>query len=238
MLIPTVIYKDKNFIAINKPAGLLTHGVLYNAEKTELKEQTVVDWLIKEYPEIQSVGDDRKTRPGIVHRLDRDTSGTLIIARNQKFFDYFKDLLKKGEVKKTYIALVYGKIEKRLLIDRPIGLRSGTTRRSVKAKKMKMVKEAITEVIPISSFNYKGEYLSLVNAFPKTGRTHQIRIHLASIGHSIVGDPLYGRKKNPFDLKRQFLHAKSLEFNLENGKRIKIESELDEELKIIISKIS
>lgn len=226
-----VIYEDKNFLAVYKPAGTLTHSAQLRIKNVELRieKPTLVDWLLKHYPEIKNVGDESQTRPGIVHRLDKDTSGVILIARNQKYFEYLKNLFQTRQIKKTYLALVYGKLEPKTgVIKKPISLKSGAIKRTV--WKGRLEKEAITEYKVIKSF----PLFSLVEVMPKTGRTHQIRVHLSSIGHSIVGDSLYGSKENPFGLKRQFLHAKSLEFSPEEGKRIKIEAELPEDLKEIL----
>ena len=250
-----IIYEDKDFIALNKPAGILVHGTrISNLQIPRLrqgfggqaisKERTLVEELLKLYPEMGGVGDDPENRPGIVHRLDKDTSGVLIVARNQKFFDYLKGLFQKHEVKKTYLALVWGEISSGGMIDEPIGLKPGTIKRSVRYKNLpigrqtlKMVKEAITEYKPLKKFSLDGENFTLLELNPKTGRTHQLRIHLASIHHSIVGDSLYGPKKNPWNLERQFLHAKSIEFSSMSGKRIKLEAEMPEELKRILENL-
>lgn len=248
-----LIHEDKNFLALYKPAGLLTHDAQFRiknsrhersslkAAELRIKEPTLVDWLLKKYPEIKSVGDDPQTRPGIVHRLDKNTSGVILAARNQKYFEYLKELFQTGQIKKTYLALVWGKTEPKIgVIKKPISIKSGTVKRTVWSGRSE--KEAITEYrvirlikLKVNKTNKEKEQVfSLVEVMPKTGRTHQIRVHLASIGHPIVGDSLYGPKDNPFDLKRQFLHAESIEFTAENGKRIKIEAGLPEELKTLI----
>ena len=229
-----IIYEDKNFLAINKPAGLLVHQI-------NLKPKyTLVDWLIKRYPDVKGVGDAPEIRPGIVHRLDKDTSGVILIARNQKYFEYLKELFypygRQGkQIKKTYLALVWGEIKQKIgEIIKPISLKSGGVKRTV--WKGKMEKEAITEYkVKKIVKNEEGKVFSLVEVMPKTGRTHQIRIHLASISHPIVGDSLYGSKTNPFNLERQFLHAESLEFPIEEGRMIKIEAELPEDLQNVLS---
>ncbi len=230
MLSPEIIYEDENFLAVNKPVGVLIHKV--KSSKFKDSEETLVDWLLKNYPEVKNVGDEPEIRPGIVHRLDKDTSGVVLIAKNQKYFDYLKSLFEKNEIKKTYLTLVWGKVEPRSgIIDKPIGI-TKTVKRTI--GKGKMLKEAITEYKVIKFF----PFFSLVKVFPKTGRTHQIRVHLSSIGHPIVGDLLYSRKQNPFGLKRQFLHAESLEFNLMEGGHIKIEAELPEELNKLILRLT
>ena len=236
-----IIYEDKNFLAVNKPAGVLVHSIKDSRFKIQdSKEETLVDWLLNKYPEIKNVGDDPKTRPGIVHRLDKDTSGVILIARNQKYFEYLKKLfspygIQGKQIKKTYLALVWGEIKQKIgEIIKPISLKSGGVKRTV--WKGKMEKEAITEYkVKKIVKNEEGKVFSLVEVMPKTGRTHQIRIHLASIGHPIVGDSLYGSKTNPFNLERQFLHAESLEFPIEEGRMIKIEAELPEDLQNVLS---
>lgn len=226
--------------------------------KNEEKETTLTTEILKIYPEIAKVGDlpvgrqAIQERPGLVHRLDKETSGILVIARNQKTFEYLKELFVNRKIKKTYLALVQGKFkEKRGIIDKPISLKPDTTRRTT--SRGKMTKEAITEYEVLKTFEVPVElilnsnpresvkknlresaFFNLLKIFPKTGRTHQIRVHLASIGHPIIGDAVYGKKINPFGLTRQFLHAESLEFNLEDGKRIKLEADLPNELKGII----
>jgi len=257
-----VIYEDKNFLAVYKPAGLLVHQTkiskLPNYPITQLP--TLVDWLIKNYPEVKNVGDSPGIRPGIVHRLDKDTSGIILIARNQKYFEYLKNLFATGQIKKTYSALVYGEVKPKTgIIKKAIYLKPGTTKRSVWQGKME--KEAITEYkvlkyfiktqmntdkntdkhgyIRVNRFSHPHESAyTLLSVWPKTGRTHQIRVHLASIQHPVVGDTLYGPKTSPFNLKRLFLHAESLEFSLENGRRMKIESGLPNELNDVLDKIS
>ncbi|MDP3052897.1 MAG: RluA family pseudouridine synthase [bacterium] len=237
----SLIYETKDFIAVNKPSGVLVHPIESQKEQTEL---TLVDWVLERYPEVKNVGDDPIIRPGIVHRLDRDTSGVIIICRNQQFFEYLKNLFKTHQIKKTYLALVWGKLEpKSGEINAPIGIKSGTIKRTVCQRKAKDIKEAITEYKVLNYYQYKSDLnqhesatFSLLKVTPKTGRTHQIRIHLASVNHSVVGDKLYGFKKLkiPFDLNRQFLHATSLEFSSADGHRIKLEAELPEELRRII----
>ena len=180
------------------------------------------------------MGDAPQIRPGIVHRLDKDTSGVLIAARNQKFFDYLKNLFQNHEVKKTYLALVWGELKSGGVIEKPIGLKPGTVKRSVRARNMKMIKEAVTEYKPLNFLGKNGEKFTLVKLMPKTGRTHQLRVHMASINHPVVGDSLYGPKTNPWNLNRQFLHAESVEFTSAEGKRVKIEAGLPEELQKIL----
>lgn len=222
MLEIDIVFENEDFVVINKPAGVLVHSTKYN-------EESLVDWLIKRYPYIIDVGED-KNRPGIVHRLDKETSGLLLIAKNQKAFDYFKKLFQERKIKKGYLALVYGEIKnKKGVIDKPIGIVASSVKRSTAAQKMKELKEAITEYEVIKVFEWQKEKLTLLRVFPKTGRTHQIRVHLASIGHPIVGDKIYGRKKEKIAV-RLFLHAYSLEFPSPNGTTLRLEVDLPEDL--------
>ncbi len=244
---PKVIYKDEDFLVLNKPAGLIVHP----AKSSD--EESVTKWLLENFPEVKDVGDkpiERASlrsssfggpRPGIVHRLDKDTSGILVVARNQKAFEYLKNLFQNHQVKKTYLALVCGWLkEKEGLIDKPIGILSGSVRRTTHIKNANMIKEAKTrykvrkelELKDPSASSGQANF-SLLELEPLTGRTHQIRVHLNSIGHPVVGDKLYGRK-NPLNLSRQFLHADSIEFTLPNGSQLKVGVDLPEELERVI----
>jgi len=109
-MLPKIIYEDKNLIAVDKPGGILVHPARNEKPRTK-NELTLVDFLLKKYPEIKNVGDDKKTRPGIVHRLDKDTSGVILVARNQKYFEYLKNLFQTHQIRKIYIALVWGEIK-------------------------------------------------------------------------------------------------------------------------------
>lgn len=241
-----IIYEDENFLAVNKPAGLLTHAI-----KSKIREETLTDWLLKKYPKIKNVGDDPENRPGIVHRLDKDTSGVLLVAKNQKFFEYLKSIFQARQIKKKYLALAYGKLAPRQglpaeiltrtgIIEKPIALKTGSLKRTTRlnSKKAKMIKEALTHYQIKKYYESGGHFFTLVELEPKTGRTHQLRVHLASVGHPIVGDKLYGAKNNFLNLERQFLHAESVEFSLENGKRIKIEADLPPELQNILKQLN
>lgn len=228
---PELIYSDKFLAVVNKPAGLLVH--LSPCQKN--KEPTLVDWLLKKFPQVKNVGDDPKYRPGIVHRLDKDTSGVMLIALNNQFFEYLKNLFAKKEVKKTYLAIVSGWLKERSgRIEKSIGIKSGTTKRSVYS--LKMAKEAITEYKLVANFQIDSNKMALVKVFPLTGRTHQIRLHMAYIGHPVIGDALYGGKKNASLALRQMLHCLSLEFSTKEGQRVKYEAEPPEDFWQILKK--
>mgnify|MGYP001617786967 CR=1 FL=1 len=224
-----MIYEEPDFLVINKPAGLIVHSVNGG------DEPSVVSWLAGKYPETQAVGDDTENRGGIVHRLDRDTSGVMIIPRTQEAFLFFKNLFQTKAVKKTYLALVYGvPKEQKGTIDRPIGLNAGTVKRTVHVKNAKMVKDAVTDYEVIKTFAIGGVQASLVRVSPRTGRTHQIRVHMASLGCPVVGDTLYGPKKQSVKISRQFLHADSIEFSTPRGNRLTISADMPEELAVLI----
>jgi len=231
-----IIYENKDIIVLNKPAGMMVHGV---ANKVST-EPTLTDILLKKYPEIRTVGDEPDMRPGIVHRLDKDTSGVMVVARNQPSFEYLKSLFKTRDIQKTYIAVVSGvPKEKQGIIDRPIGIINGTTKHSVESKKM--AKPAVTEYEVLKTAQAEDgsgceTSFALLSVRPKTGRTHQIRVHLTSIGHPIVGDALYGPKKQPPWASRLMLHAASIEFSDGSGGRLRFDAEVPEELEKIFSK--
>ncbi len=226
-----IIYEDDDILAVNKPAGLLVHG----AENS--KETTLVDWLIKNYPEIKNIGED-PMRPGIVHRLDKDTSGVLLVAKKQKAFEYLKSQFQNRKIKKKYLALVHGIVKNdKGLIELPIAKsKKDFRKKAVRGKITGKIRDAITEYKVIKRF----PGYTLIEAFPKTGRTHQIRVHLKALNHPIVCDKLYGFKKQicPFDLGRQFLHASSLEFNLSSGGRIKLEADLPDDLQNVLNMLN
>lgn len=216
----SVIYEDKNFLAINKPAGVLVHHA-----SGEKNGEALTDWLISNYPRIKDVGDDTENRPGIVHRLDKYTSGILLIPKTQEYFSYLKNLFQRHEVQKTYLALVRGVVkDDEGVIDKPIGLNPGTVKRTVFTKNAKMIKEAVTHYKVMERLQNH----TLLEVYPKTGRTHQIRVHLASIGYPVVGDKVYGGKDNSLD--RLFLHAYSVEFSPEPGKNLKLTADLPDDL--------
>src|SRR3990167_9090887 len=204
-----IVYEDDDVVVINKQAGISVHPGI-----NELSG-TIANALIAKYPEIIGIGED-PIRPGIVHRLDKDTSGLLVVARNQKTFEFLKKEWQEGRVVKKYFALVWGcpKKESGEIVSELARSRKDFRKRMVvKTGKEKEIqgKMAITEYKVIKKFK---DY-SLLEVYPKTGRTHQIRIHMASLGHSVVGDKVYGKnKKIPEGLTRQFLHAYYLSFGL------------------------
>ena len=222
-----IIYEDEDVIVIDKPAGMVVHST----ENSKTNYKTLVNALLNYFPKIKNVGED-EFRPGIVHRLDKETSGLLIIAKNNQAFDYLKEQFQKRKIEKHYLALVAGKLKKEKgVIEKPISRSKKTPTKQMVIEKIftaKKIKEAKTEYSVIKKYNG----YTLVKAIPKTGRMHQIRIHFASIGHPIVGDKKYSfkRQKNLLKLNRHFLHAAYLKFILPCGRMIELESKLPKEL--------
>lgn len=220
-----VIYEDDDMLVINKEKGIVVHpgngnpdGTLANAVMARCKGG------------LSGIG--RKIRPGIVHRIDKDTSGLVIIAKNDKAHINLSNQIQKRKVKKTYIALVRGVIkENEATINMPIG-------RSTKDRKKMAVskngKEAITNFKVLKRFT--GYTLLEVNI--ETGRTHQIRVHLAEIGFPIVGDMVYSNGKNPFNVEGQMLHAAKLELkHPTTQKDVTFEATLPEYFKKIVKEL-
>jgi len=229
----SIIYEDNDIIAVNKPAGIVTHRVNLKSQtlptgrqvselKTKEKEIFLTDLLLEKFPEIKSVGDEPDFRPGIVHRLDKDTSGVLIVAKNQKAFEYLKSLFQSRQAVKKYIALVEGKLKNdKGVIDLPIGRSASDFRKKLASEKAEgVLRDAVTEYKVLE----KLDGYTLVEAYPKTGRTHQIRVHFKAMGNPVACDHLYGGRKMvcPDGLARHFLHANFLEFNLPSGPRVKL----------------
>jgi 23S rRNA pseudouridine1911/1915/1917 synthase len=227
------IYEDENILVINKPAGIQVHP------DANERENTIANALVAQYPHIKEVHDGSLgafLRPGIVHRLDKDTSGVLVIAKTSETLQMLKEMFLERKVSKKYLAVVYGKLRNRRgIITKPIA-RAGNYRKQViaGAKTKTKVRGAVTEYKVLKSF---GDY-SLLEVFPKTGRMHQIRIHLFSIGHPIAGDKLYRLKniKDSLAAKRQLLHASDLNFKFFN-ENYKFHAELPYDFSSALSKL-
>jgi len=208
-----ILFENDSFLVINKPSGIQVHPS--DAEK----KKTVANWLIAQYPAMQNVGDD-SLRPGIVHRLDKDTSGVMAIAKTQEAFENLKALFSDRAIQKKYLAIVHGTPESSEgEIDLPIARSRSFRKQTIVhdgTQHKGRTREALTRHATISTFSNKNQHYSLLNVFPKTGRMHQIRIHLSTIGHPIVGDTLYSRKDfpNPPEIQRFLLHAHTLSFFL------------------------
>ena len=206
-----IAHEHPHFLVINKPAKLLVH-----APHAESEAITLVDWLIAKFDDIRSIGSD--DRPGIVHRLDKDTTGLIIIPRNNCAHAYFSDLFKNRKIQKTYLAIVKGHPDKEGEIDLEIARNPYDRNKMthVTGKNVSKIKSKIRQAKTFYKIiEYFDEY-SLVEAKPVTGRTHQIRVHFAGIGHPLLGDPVYGEKSKI--ISRHALHAQKLEFEFEGEK--------------------
>lgn len=220
-----IVYEDSDVIVVNKPQGLCVHPAPGN------ERGTLVNGLV------YHCGDELSAingviRPGIVHRIDKDTSGLLIVAKNNEAHLKLSEQLKERKAMRKYVALVNGNIkEDSGTINKPIG------RNPSDRKKMAVVfdgREAVTHFNVLERF---GQY-TLVECILETGRTHQIRVHMASIGHSIVGDPLYGIKKEKFNLNGQLLHAKTIGFvHPRTGEMMEFTSDIPEYFENVLEKL-
>lgn len=234
------IFEDKNIVVADKPSGVLVHPTQAG------EKNTLVDFLVEKYPEIKNLDWPDKSRAGIVHRLDKDTSGVIILAKNPEILTKLQAQFKNHEVQKTYQALVLGKLDKGGKVEADI------TRGSAGLQKVmdftysfsKDSRAAITEYKPLEHYKYKKDDLTLVEVKPKTGRMHQIRVHLKHIGFPIIGDQLYNikpskRLSKELELNRQFLHAVKLEINDPiSGDKLVFESDLSGDLKNILTKLT
>ncbi len=219
----TIVYEDSDIVVIDKPAGLVVHPAAGH------DSGTLVNALLGYLPDLEGIGGE--VRPGIVHRLDKDTSGLMVAAKNDRALQFLQQQFKSRTVKKMYLALVEGIVEPRAgMIDAPVG-RSKTQR-----KKMAVTpagRPAATRYRVRSI--YRDPDLSLVEAYPETGRTHQIRVHFAWLKHPLVGDKTYGRQKPIVPIERHFLHAASLSLTLLSGEILTFTSNLPPDLQRVIA---
>ncbi len=225
-----IIFENKDMVVLNKPSGVLIHAT-HNKEN-----DTLADWVLENFSECKNIGEEG--RGGIVHRLDRGTSGLVVIARNIETYKELKDLFKNRKIKKKYYALVWGcPKEKSGIINKEIAALNGK-RRTIEVwsqKKSSKARDALTRWKVVDS----SEEFALLDVDPETGRMHQIRVHLSSIGHPIVCDNLYsGKKKCPEQLNRLFLHSYKLSIPYKEGEKIDIEVPIEYELKEFLDIIS
>jgi 23S rRNA pseudouridine1911/1915/1917 synthase len=221
----TIIYEDVDMLVVDKPAGLVVHPAPGHASGT------LVNALLAHSPEMQSMGMDA-TRPGIVHRLDKDTSGLLVVAKNDRALRYLSNQFKERSTEKTYIALLHGHLSPAQgSIDAPID------RDPRYRQRMAMVAGGRPAQTAYRVLRFVGAY-TLVEATPHTGRTHQIRVHFAGIGHPVAGDPVYGSRHATPGLGRQFLHATRLRIRLpSSGEEREFSSPLPADLASVLAKL-
>jgi len=228
---PYVIYEDKNLLVVNKPAGIIAAG------DGKTKEETLINLLTELYPELKKVGNP--PRYGLVHRLDKDTSGVILIAKNSKSLQFLQKQFEQRKVQKKYLALVYGRVAgNKGMVETLIG-RDKNNRLKQKAylsidpeAKRKGLRQAITLWKVLKRFK---DY-TLLEVFPKTGRKHQIRAHLLFLGHPIVGDRLYAPKKD-HPISRLFLHSQKISIKLPDEKDKTFVAPLPDELNKFLEKL-
>jgi 23S rRNA pseudouridine1911/1915/1917 synthase len=231
VLEPTVLFENDDVLVVDKPSGLVVH------EDGRTDEYSVVDWVRMHHPYMEGVGEPQRLpngtiidRPGVVHRLDRDTSGVLVLAKNQAAFTHLKRQFQLRGVTKNYTAFVYGTFRAREysgIITTPIGRSRGDFRQWAAGAAAKgNMREAVTHYRVIA----ENDIAACIELEPKTGRTHQIRVHLKSIGHPIVNDVRYAPKRPAvLGLSRLALHASAITLALPEGKVITVESPLPED---------
>lgn len=223
---PIILFEDESVLVIDKPVGWLVH------EDGKTEASTVVNWFLNRCPEVQGVGEEGFTndgtkldRSGVVHRLDRETSGVLVLAKTQDVYSWLKEQFQNRQIHKEYRAFVYGRLHDRWgTINRPIGRSQKDSRmRSSMPGAKGMMRDAVTDFERIGVGEYEDEPFSYVKLIPKTGRTHQLRAHLRALDRPIVGDKLYAHYKinesNNIGLDRMALHAHILEWTLPNGEK-------------------
>ncbi|MCI0395579.1 MAG: RluA family pseudouridine synthase [Chloroflexi bacterium] len=219
-------YEDEDMILVNKPAGMVVHPAAGHPQGT------LVNAILAHCPDLAGVGGEK--RPGIVHRLDKDTSGLLLVAKNDQAMRYLQAQFKRRTVTKIYLALVEGRFgQAEVLIDAPIG-RDPHNRKKMAVIPPNNSATARPAQTRVRLLGYYGDF-SLVECRPLTGRTHQIRVHLAFAGYPIAGDLVYGRRKQRLDLDRHFLHAAELTFKRpSDGRELTFKAELPRELQRLL----
>lgn len=228
-----ILYQDADVIVVNKPAGMVVHPAAGHAGGT------LVNALLHHVDDLSGIGGEK--RPGIVHRLDRGTSGVMVVAKNDAAHEELSRQFHDREVEKDYLALVWGVVQAGRRIDAPIG-RDPDNRKKMSAKARRS-REAVTRIVRVEPLT---PALTLAQVAIHTGRTHQIRVHLSAIGHPIVGDTLYGglHRRVPGDIKavlrleRPFLHAGRLVFKHPvDGRRMEFISELPADLANVLEEL-
>jgi 23S rRNA pseudouridine1911/1915/1917 synthase len=243
---PTVIYEDADVMVINKPYGMLVHE-----DWQKNSNQTLVEWFLKRVPAAQGVGEQTATpdgkpleRSGVVHRLDRETSGVIIMAKTPEAHAHLKAQFHDRLAHKEYRAFVYGRMHERWgTIDRPIGRSNKDFRlRSAQRGARGLLRPAVTDWERIATGQYEGQIFSYLKLNPKTGRTHQLRVHLKANDRPIVQDVLYSGKlrhqSNNLGLNRLALHAHILEIVLPSGQKERFIAPVPHEFELAAERIS
>ncbi|MBI5505659.1 MAG: RluA family pseudouridine synthase [Deltaproteobacteria bacterium] len=219
-----VLFEDAFVVAVNKPAGMVVHPAVGN------RSGTLVNAVLGRYPGAALPGEP--TRAGIVHRLDRDTSGVILVARTVAAHESLARQFRERTVKKVYWAVVLGKVAGEGRIDAPIGRHPSDRKRM--STRGRPARSAVTDVRPLESFGGA----TLIEARPLTGRTHQIRVHLAARGWPILGDSVYGGTRAPAMIGRQALHAASIEFaHPDTGRRLTVSAPLPSDFEALLARL-
>jgi 23S rRNA pseudouridine1911/1915/1917 synthase len=226
-----ILYEDDDLILVNKAAGMVVHPAAGH------ESGTLVNAVLAHCPDLPGIGGER--RPGIVHRLDKETSGLILVAKNDNALRFLQAQFKKRTVEKVYLALCEGHFRAgEALIDAPIG-RDPRNRKRMAVIPPNASAQSRPAQTRVSVVDYYDPNHSLLECRPLTGRTHQIRVHLAFAGHPIVGDEVYGRRKQTIALSRHFLHAAGLTFmRPSDGREMSFRVELPEELRAILEKLT
>jgi 23S rRNA pseudouridine1911/1915/1917 synthase len=259
-----ILYEDKDFVAVNKPAGLVVHddgkqlAMTTNAKGkavTAKKEPVLTDWVLKKYPKMKKVGEPIVMtngtvidRPGIVHRLDRGTSGVIVIAKNQKSYAALKEQFQARSVTKKYLAFVYGQFEDKYgTVNRPMGRSKNDFRKwSAQRGARGELRPAETWYTVLGSSlglddgtgRRSGNGYSYIEVEPKTGRTHQIRVHMKAINHPVVCDSLYAPERPcALGFGRTALHAHALTFHKMNGEAVTVTAPIPADFKKACKKL-
>ncbi len=221
----TVVHEDDQLLVVDKPPGLVVHPGSGNATGT------LVHGLLARYPDVAGVGED--LRPGIVHRLDRDTSGLMLVARTAEALDALGAALRSRTVTRRYRTLVWGHVvEPRGMVDAPI---ARSPREPTRMAVVVGGREARTTYEVVGRYDDPAEFTQLT-CLLETGRTHQIRVHLKAIGHAVVGDTRYGGARQKLEIPRQFLHAEHLAFaHPASGERMAFDSALPLDLTAVLA---
>jgi 23S rRNA pseudouridine1911/1915/1917 synthase len=240
-----IIFEDHQLIIIDKPAGLIVHN------PPGQNNQSVVDFLIKHTPEIEKLSWPYPERPGIVHRLDKDTSGIVILAKNPQTLEFLQNQFRDRTVQKEYISLCFGYVKpEQGSVVAEIARHSGKGKQTIVPEDEELAEKVVkgktrpaqTDYQTLKHYEYKKQLLTLVLNKPKTGRMHQIRIHMKHLGFPLIGDPLYffkpsKRLSKELDISRQFLHAQKITFLHPEKGKMQFFSDLSEDLKKILSKL-
>jgi 23S rRNA pseudouridine1911/1915/1917 synthase len=224
----SIVYEDADIVVIDKPAGLVVHPAAGHANGT------LVNALLMHVPDLKGVGGE--IRPGIVHRLDKDTSGLIVVAKHDRALTHLQAQFKSRSVRKMYVALAEGLVKPpEGIIDAPIG-RALNHRKKMAVVRSASGRAARTRYKTIETFHDPD--LTLIEAYPETGRTHQIRVHMAWLGFPLVGDKMYGHKHPALEIDRHFLHAASLTFTLPLiGEERTFKSQLPDDLKQVLDNL-